>query len=123
MLELQLTCSEVADPPQSFSIDVSPDRERAIVAPHGELDLATVGLLPATVDELVDDGWAALVLDLRNLSFIDSVGLTFMIRQASREDARVAIVDGNEAVSRLFDTAGVRDLLPFVQPRSAWRRS
>ena len=121
MLEEHLSRPEVANQPHRFRVDVTPARERAIVPPRGELDVATVGELQAAVDELVADGWTALVIDLRGLSFIDSIGLCFMVRQTSRADARVELVDGNDPVSRLFDTAGVRELLPFVTPRPGWR--
>jgi anti-anti-sigma factor len=123
MLEDPLSYSGLAKASGAFAIDIIPDRERAVIAPRGELDLATIGQLAAAVDALVADGWAALVLDLRGLSFIDSIGLSFAIRQSARRDVRVQLVDGTGAVSQLFDTAGVRELLPFIEPRPAWRRS
>jgi anti-anti-sigma factor len=106
----------VADDATSrFHIEIRPDRQRVIVAPVGELDLATVDELESHLEALTADGWAAIVLDLRGLSFIDSIGLSLIIRQTSRRDARVEIIDGSEPVARLFDVAGLREYLPFIQ--------
>jgi anti-anti-sigma factor len=84
-----------------------------LVAPHGELDLDTVGLVAEEVDELVDRGVDAIVIDLRSTSFIDSTGLRLLLVQTARTDARITVIDGPAIVSRLFDLAGIRDVLPF----------
>jgi anti-sigma B factor antagonist len=99
-----------------FQIDVRPDRRRVVVAPCGELDVATIPRLEDRLQELVADGWEALVLDLRGLSFMDSTGLSLVIRQTSRRDVRVEVVDGSDPIARLFDVAGVREHLPFTTP-------
>jgi hypothetical protein len=48
-----------------------------------------------------------------------SDGLSFIVRQAQRADASVELVDGSAAVSRLFDMARDRQMLPFVAPGPA----
>ena len=103
--------------PEAFQVDARPDRGRVIVAPHGELDLATVDRLRESVDGLVASGFGLVVLDLRGLSFMDSTGLSFIVEQARRDDATVEVIDGTPAVARLFDLTGLRGELPFVQPR------
>jgi anti-sigma B factor antagonist len=105
----------LADPAsRAFRIDVRPDRRRVVVAPCGELDLATVAELEGRLQELIADGWAALVLDLRGLSFMDATGLSLVIRLTSRRDVSVEVVDGSDPIARLFDVAGVREHLPFT---------
>ena len=98
---------------EPFSVEVRPDRDRVIVVPHGELDMATVGQVAATIDELANRGFDAIVLDLRTTSFIDSSGVHLALQQTARRDARVTLIDGTQRVSRVFDVAGVRHLLPF----------
>lgn len=98
---------------ERFSIEIRPDRRRVLVVPHGELDLATSDELAVEVDELVARGFDAIVIDLRATSFIDSTGLRLLIQESEREDARVTLIDGPKAVSRIFDLACVRHALRF----------
>jgi anti-anti-sigma factor len=100
--------------PEPFAVDVRPDRRRVIVAPRGELDLATAGDLEAELDALVEAGFHELVLDLRALSFIDSSGLSLIVGQAGRPDVTLRIIDGPPAVARLFELTGVYDRLRFL---------
>jgi anti-sigma B factor antagonist len=107
--------------PPPFDVEVRPSRARAVVAPSGELDCATVDRLDAAVDDLVAAGWDSIVLDLRGLSFMDSTGLRAMVRQANRTDATVEFIDGDPRVARLFDLTGVRQLLSFIHPHDLHR--
>jgi anti-sigma B factor antagonist len=93
-----------------------------IVAPRGELDIATVQCVSDEIDALVAVGFADLVLDLRGVTFIDAAGLHLAIAQACRPDATVQLIDGPPAVARIVDLAGARDELPFLSPFEAVRR-
>jgi anti-anti-sigma factor len=77
--------------------------------------MATVSELAASLDELAADGFRTIVLDLREITFMDSQGLALAVRQCAREDVEVSLVDGSEPVRRLFDVAGIRDWLRFVE--------
>jgi anti-sigma B factor antagonist len=105
--------SDAAALPEPFRVEVRPDRRRVFVEPHGELDLDTVDQLRAAVDDLALRGFDAIVIDLRTTSFLDSSGLHLLVDQARRTDAQITLIDGPEVVSRLFDLAGVREILPF----------
>jgi anti-anti-sigma factor len=100
-------------PTESFSVETRPDRGRVLVVPHGDLDLSTVGAVAARVDELVAGGCDRIVLDLRSTDFMDSTGLRLVLGETARDDARVTIIDGAPAVSRIFDLTGMRSRLPF----------
>jgi anti-anti-sigma factor len=99
--------------PGPFHVELVPARDRVIVVPHGELDLATVGQLAAEIDELVGRGFDALVLDLRETAFMDSSGVHLLLSQTARPDADVRLIDGSGVVRRVIELAGVRHLLPF----------
>jgi anti-anti-sigma factor len=105
----------------SFVVETLPDRERVIVAPHGELDIVTVECVSDEMDALVAVGFADLVLDLRGVTFMDVAGLHLAIAQTRRRDATVQLIDGPRAVSRVIDLAGVREELPFLSPFEAVR--
>jgi anti-sigma B factor antagonist len=99
-----------------FHCEVEPDRGSVRVTPHGELDIATVPELERRLRELRESGFDRVVLDLRRLGFMDSTGLRLVMREdaAAREDGRTfAVVAGSPAVQRVFELAGVTDLLEF----------
>jgi anti-sigma B factor antagonist len=96
-----------------FTVEIQPAEDRVAVIPRGDLDLATVGEVSAAVDDQVARDFSRVVLDLRELTFIDSTGLRMVVAQTRRTDVEVTLIDGAEPVSRLFDLVGVREALPF----------
>ena len=105
-----------------FTVETLPDRQRVIVAPRGELDIATVESVAVEMDALVRSGFADLVLDLRAVRFMDVAGLRLVLSQVRRADANVELIDGPPAVSRLFELARLRAELPFLSPQEIARR-
>jgi anti-anti-sigma factor len=76
---------------------------RVIVS--GELDLATAEELDAELKRAETSGPATLVLDLRELDFMDSTGLRIVIAADSRareRGARLLVVRAPEEVDRVF---------------------
>ena len=100
--------------PQPFHVDVRPDRSRVVVTPVGELDMATAPHLEEQVAELRGSGFEELVMDLRELDFIDSTGLKLLL--GLREGGSLMLIDGDEPVKRLFDLSGVRAQFTWVKP-------
>jgi anti-anti-sigma factor len=97
---------------EPFEVHTRPDRARVIVAVRGELDIDSVDAVQTALDELRAAGWEQIVLDLRELSFIDSSGLSLLL--AADHDAResgvmLSIVDGSPAVARLLEVAGLTE--------------
>jgi anti-sigma B factor antagonist len=98
------------------AIEVRAGPRRTTVIPHGELDMATADRLSAEIEAVVGRGAADILLDLRQLSFIDVTGLRVVVRHACRDDVRVSVVDGACAVARLVELVGVPDEVHFVSP-------
>jgi anti-anti-sigma factor len=69
--------------PSGFSISTSDLDGRAVVVVRGELDLATAPDLEAVVGERLDAG-QAVVVDLRELEFMDSSGLRVLVAAHAR---------------------------------------
>ncbi len=83
----------------------------------GELDFAGLELFEAELTALERGSPALLILDLSELSFLDSSGLNFILqanRRAAEEGRRLVIVRGDERVQRIFDWTGVTRSLEFV---------
>jgi anti-sigma B factor antagonist len=94
----------------TLTTEVRPDRERVVVALRGELDLAHVGDVEQEVHALYERDFPMVVLDLRELSFIDSTGLRLLLRLealASSEQRSFSIADGRGPVRRLLELTGL----------------
>ncbi|MDX6697941.1 MAG: anti-sigma factor antagonist [Solirubrobacteraceae bacterium] len=98
------------DQPLAPNLDVSEERPEdgtRVVALRGELDVATVGRLRAALSPIIDDTSAKLVVvDLVEVTFIDSTGLMTLLnalRRLVRRDARLVLACSNPTVLRLFE--------------------
>ena len=85
----------------------------------GELDLASRPAFEDGVTEALDSG-CRILLDLSDVSFIDSTGLAAIIRAARRAEklgAELEIAPGlSPQPQRLFELTGVSAHLPFASP-------
>lgn len=96
------------------------DRGRVMVRLKGELDIASAGKVEQAMLKH-EEGCRELILDLRDLGFIDSTGLRLVISAHTRAEAGgwgLSIVPGPERVHRVFQVAGLEDRLPFSQARA-----
>jgi anti-sigma B factor antagonist len=99
-----------------FSCEIEPDRESVRLAPSGELDVDTVGMVEQRLYELFESGFTEIVLDLRGLTFMDSTGLHMIFKAdslAGRDGTRFVLVPGSPRIQRLFDLTGTLDRLNF----------
>ena len=84
------------------------------LALSGELDMATVPILKDLLADMEQDGSEAIVLDLRDLQFIDSSGVHAFIDAHSRSQLNghdFMIVGVSTAARRLFEITGTEFLL------------
>ena len=105
-----------------FGIEVDPQSDVVRVAPQGEIDLATVGRLRARIAELLSAGFSRLVLDLQDVTFMDSTGLRLVLElvHASRDDHwELSVIGVTRAVHRVFELSGVLDVLPIGERGSS----
>lgn len=112
-----MTASASRRPLGNFETRLSPAREAIRVILVGDLDLATAPVLRQEVDGLLDSGFEHVVLDLRELEFIDSSGLHAIVdlhKRARSDGWQLSIVRGPAHVQRLFELTGTLDRLPFV---------
>jgi anti-anti-sigma factor len=90
----------------------------AMVAVSGELDLPGADVLDAELRRLdADAALRAVVLDLRNLAFMDSSGLRLVVvadQRARAADRRFAVIRGPETVHRVFEITRVAERLEFL---------
>jgi anti-anti-sigma factor len=101
---------------EPFTCNVIPEDDHVVVAPRGELDMATVGAIEEELRRQRRSGADHLVLDLAGLSFMDSSGLNLVSRwvaASSNDGFRFELEPGPPAVQRVFELASMVDGLPF----------
>jgi anti-sigma B factor antagonist len=95
--------------------DVVGDGTHTLVL-RGELDLSSAAELNRRLLPLCRDATNAVVLDLRQLTFIDASGLQIIVvarEVCARHETEFALVPGPTQVQRVFQVTGLLDVLPF----------
>lgn len=89
----------------------------AMLVLSGELDMSTAPAVEQRLKAAEGTGAATVVLDLRDLSFLDSSGLRLITeadKRARSAGRRLALVRGPEVVNRVFEITGLDDRLDVV---------
>ncbi len=100
-----------------FSIERLDDTVQVHLRLKGDLDLYNA---PAFDDALVaveGEKWPTLVLDLRQLEFLDSMALRLIMRtqaRAQQDGRRLVIVRGPAFLDRVLNLAGLTEHLDIV---------
>jgi anti-sigma B factor antagonist len=109
---------DVASPGAApLEVRVRPDRERVVVELSGELDIATISQFRERCGELLGAGFRHVVVDLRELTFLESTGLHLLIdlNAAARRDGwELSVIPGSDAVQRVLVVSGTVEWLPFI---------
>src|SRR3954447_26071133 len=95
------------------------------IALHGELDLAHAYTFDEELQQVEARRPACVVIDLRELTFLDSCGLARLLaarRRARRLGHRLLLVRGPAAVQRLFALAAVDEAFEMVNDVHALAR-
>ena len=105
--------------PQTFGYEiVSGDRATTTLRLHGELDMAAAPTLRRALHEL-QHGGGRVVVDLRGLSFLDSMGLSALLEahDAGRDGHReVSFIAGGRSVQRVFKITKMDERVTWIEP-------
>jgi anti-anti-sigma factor len=104
--------------PTGFSISISDRDGRAVVVIRGELDLATAPDLDAALNERLDAG-QDVVIDLRELEFMDSTGLRVLVAAHARvegteQSLQIVRPLPGAPIERILAVAGVERVLDVI---------
>ena len=107
-----------AEPP-AFELSVDEGDDRIVFVPRGELDLATVPELEERALAAVREGGRTVVIDLRELTFMDSTGVrTIVAAHQAAEDTghelRIVRPPRDSAVARVIEISGIDEALGLV---------
>lgn len=101
----------------SFRVQVRDENGAPLVAVSGELDLASTPALEQELERVSATAPSLVIIDLRELDFMDSTGLSVLIRahqQSQQCGYRLGIVNGSRQIRRLLTLTGVADRLTIV---------
>jgi anti-sigma B factor antagonist len=110
--------ARVARMPQFDLLSATTDGESAVLALSGEIDLAAGPAVRESLNELIGGGARHVVVDLRQVDFLDSIGLGVLVgayrRLRDREPAgSLRLVCTNERVIGVFAITGLLALFPM----------
>ena len=100
----------------SFSTTVVRRDSAAIVTMQGDLDIATEAQATGDLAGAMD-GCDVLVVDLRELDFLDSTGVRVLLAadlRAREQGLRFGVVRGDGMVARLLDVTRIDKRFPVV---------
>jgi anti-anti-sigma factor len=96
-------------------------REHTLIL-TGELDSSSAHALEAEIERLCEEKVTSITLDLRELNYIDPVGvavIAFRCRLCQRRGYGFELIPGGRMIHRAFEQAGVAGLLPFYEQDAA----
>jgi anti-sigma B factor antagonist len=102
--------------PEAFSVRTELRGGATVVVPRGELDLATAPALETALDGALTEA-PRVVLDLRELDFIDSSGLRTLLsarKRAEDSGAEFSLVAGDRGLERTLEIAGVKKIFAWT---------
>lgn len=100
---------------QLFQIEVAPASDLYVIHLRGELDLAGCAALEGALEDAERSGAQTIVLDLEELTFTDSFGLTVLLSAVERSAAdgdRLRITPARGQVARVIGLTGLDSRLP-----------
>jgi anti-anti-sigma factor len=99
-------------------IDLSTEDETALINVEGQLDLSCGDRFIGCLREARDGEWQDLVIDLRQVTFIDSTGLSLLLKAdalARQNHFRLHVVRSEAPiVQAVLEATGVEKFLPLV---------
>jgi anti-sigma B factor antagonist len=103
----------VADAPTTLELTISEGEGETVVRAAGELDVNTAPELREQLAHLASEGSPLIVVDLTDVSFIDSTALSVLVSALKRlrqADGNLELASPNPSVRRVFEITGLTRL-------------
>jgi anti-anti-sigma factor len=104
--------AEPSPPPAELHVTSSSEDGVPVLALSGELDMSNTDALKAAIATSSARSAGRLVLDVRELRFIDSAGIAVLLEAAERIGT-VSLRAPAPAVRRVIEVTGLTETLPF----------
>jgi len=99
-----------------LQIEVRRQKDVAVIILKGEVDAYTCARLREAMIEAIEDGGANLVVDMKNVEYIDSSGLGTLVgglKRVSERQGTIAVVCTNPQIRKVFDITGLVKVFPI----------
>jgi anti-sigma B factor antagonist len=93
-------------------------RSTHTIALCGELDLANAATAEAELNASLETDGAEVIVDMRELEFIDSTGIALLVAALGHngDEARIRFIPSDSpAVTRVLDLTGLAERLPLAE--------
>ena len=101
-----------------FQVEVRELEDATVLAVSGELDLVSSPELEEALARVDGSEPALVILDLREVEFMDSAGLSVLVKAHQRAQSagrRFGLVNGTPQVRRLLSLTGMDERMTVVQ--------
>jgi anti-sigma B factor antagonist len=109
---------EIAD--GTLEVRTAQSGEKQVISLCGELDIANAATAEAALEAALEVPDAKVVVDMRELEFIDSTGIALLVAALARNDAdeaRIRFLPSSfPAVTRVLELTGLAERLPRAEP-------
>jgi anti-sigma B factor antagonist len=98
----------------NLSVETHNGNQAVVIGVTGELDLASSPALEQELESGAASQAELVIVDLRKLEFMDSTGLSVLVRahqRATENGQRFGVIKGPQQVQRLLTLTGVADRL------------
>jgi len=100
--------SSIDGGPPELSLSQARVGHRLVLAAEGEIDIASADRLRAALADAAGSGCAEIWLDLSDVGFMDSTGITAIVDARRRMDGRrFALICPDGPVRRVIEIAGI----------------
>ena len=101
-----------------MELDVTVRQESGctVVAVTGEVDVYTAPTLDQALSETIADGGTCVVVDLSGVDFLDSTGLSVLVKALKRireADGSLDVVVSADRVAKVFRLTGLDKVIPL----------
>ncbi len=104
----------------NIKIDATENSGEYLVSVGGELDVYTAPELKKIFEPVSAAGEHDLIVDLSELSYMDSTGLGIFVgtlKDLNKHDKELHVLGVNDRILKLFEITGLRDLM-YVNKKS-----
>src|SRR3954471_1900661 len=112
--------ADVTARPPGFEVERAALSGAPGVVVRGDVDIDTAPRLTETLDAAIHETRGAFVLDLSEVSFLDSSGVHLLLRTRAvlgREDRALVVICPPGPTRRIFEVAGITDLFALFESR------
>ena len=88
-----------------------------VVALTGEMDESTIENMKAQIDPILDDnGTKTLIFDLKNLSFMNSKGIGYLVAvhtHLAKNEKQIILANANDPVMDVISLVGLTSIIKY----------